>query len=149
MAVLPLPASSGTEGRQRSPPGADRARGCERPVSAPLIWSTPKGKVSAPASSLTSERKYDHVGRDCPVLAHDQLAVAQSATATSACRLRRSLPMCGRSRKTLYQVPWTEWVSVDPCIVLTPIVRAVERGDFRFRRTSPRSKDPNVWRCDP
>jgi hypothetical protein len=33
--------------------------------------------------------------------------------------------------------------------VLSPVIRAVERGEFKFRGTSPRSREPNVWRCDP
>jgi hypothetical protein len=41
-------------------------------------------------------------------------------------------------------------VSADLATVLSPVIRAVERGELKFRRNSPRSKlSPNVWRCDP
>lgn len=48
------------------------------------------------------------------------------------------------SRLTLY-LAWDGRMSADTAQMLTPIVRAFEAGKLRFRRSGPRSRDPNHW----
>jgi hypothetical protein len=56
--------------------------------------------------------------------------------------------MCGCSRLTRYRLPWTGKASSGLCAALTLIIPDVARGKLKFRRTSPRSRDPNQWQCD-
>ena len=67
-----------------------------------------------------------------------------------ACRGDKRVPLAiianlaGVSRLTLYRARDGR-TSADTAEILTPIVRAFEAGKLRFRRTSPRSAEPNRW----
>jgi hypothetical protein len=43
----------------------------------------------------------------------------------------------------LYRMLWSGQMSSEMAELLTPHVRAFEAGQLNFRRTSPRSRDPN------
>jgi hypothetical protein len=55
--------------------------------------------------------------------------------------------MCGRSRKALFEVQSTGRASEGLYTALSPVLPAVLRGKLRFRGSSPRGSEPNVWRA--
>ncbi len=69
--------------------------------------------------------------------------------ASSACRDEQHVPLsagaalCGMSRLSLYRMLWPGRVSDD--LAELPMAPLYEAGKLRFRRSGPRSREPNHW----
>jgi len=53
--------------------------------------------------------------------------------------------MTGLNRQTFRRIGLGGAVTEDVAAVLSPLIRQIEAGKLRFRRSGPRSRDPNRW----
>jgi len=85
-----------------------------------------------------------------PVLRPDQIVRFLRLIGSPTCRSAKRVPlaavaaMCGVSRQALYKARDGR-VSAEMAELLTPLIRDIERGRIKFRRTGRYGDEPNRW----